>query len=68
MEKAEVGKVKREFEAKNARLESRLSRIQAERDNLKECLDDAINELEIADAGKLSRLNFFLFSEPTLSL
>ena len=61
MEKAEVGKVKREFEAKNARLESRLSRIQAERDNLKECLDDAMNELEIADAGKLSRLNFFLF-------
>ena len=68
MEKAEVGKVKREFEAKNARLESRLSRIQAERNNLKECLDDAMNELEIADAGKLSRLNFFLFSEPTLSL
>ena len=68
MEKAEVGKVKRELEAKNARLESRLSRIQAERDNLKQCLDDAMNELEIADAGKLFRLDFFLFSEPTLSL
>ncbi len=64
MEKAEVGKVKRELEAKNARLESRLSRILAERDNLKECLDDAMNELEIADAGTLFRLNefFSLFS------
>ena len=58
MEKAEVGKVKRELEAKNARLESRLSRIQAERDNLKQCLDDAMNELEIADAGKLFKLDF----------
>lgn len=52
MEKAEVGKAKRELEAQNARLERKLERIQSERDDLKQCLDDAMNELEIADAGK----------------
>jgi hypothetical protein len=52
MEKAEVGEAKRELEAQNARLERKLERIQSERDDLKQCLDDAMNELEIADAGK----------------
>ena len=52
MEKAEVGKAKRELEAQNARLERKLERIQSERDDLKQCLDDAMNELEIADTGE----------------
>ena len=52
MEKADLGKAKRELEAKNARIEGKLVRLETERDELKRCLDDAMNELEIADAGE----------------
>jgi len=50
MEKADLGKAKRELEAKNARIECKFVRLETERDELKRCLDDAMNELEIADA------------------
>ena len=39
-----------EFESKNSRLEKRIAIVEADRDELKRCLDGAMAELEIADA------------------
>ena len=38
-----------EFESKNSRLEKRIAIVEADRDELKRCLDGAMAELEIAD-------------------